>query len=107
MGSIQSFIEKHNGNFYQEAEKSAQTPIGKFTSQAKWGNTNFKGRKISVSIDEVGGANPVAELFRMKLVLETPMNDDLLIFPRSYWGRFFRNLYSKNIYSHYKFSGTK
>lgn len=114
MDIIQRFIEKHNGKYHEEFEKITHTSIGKYSYQAKRGEILYKGYKITVSINEVGGANPVSELFRMKLVSDTSFNTKILIFPRSYWSRMIRLiLTSKNgslantIHRQYKFTGSK
>ena len=115
MDIIQTFIKKHNGVYFEEFEKSTHTPIGKYSSQEIKGNIIYKGSKIKISIIEVGGADPVAEPFRMKILLDFPTRVDLLIFPRSYWSEVIRSFLSsrkdisikKLIAQQYKFTGQK
>ena len=114
MDIIKTFIERYNGKYSEEVEKSTHTPIGKYSSQAKRGNALYKGNKIIVSINEVGGADRISELFRMKLILDNSFDAELLVFPRSYWSRKLKILLSgkneslaKSISQQYKFSGAK
>lgn len=114
MDIIQAFIKKHNGRHHQESKKSIHTPTGKYSSQLKRGVVIYKGNKLSVSINEVSDADPVSELFKMKLINNVPLNVQLLIFPRSYWSIMFRSMFrvkidlpNKMIQRQYKFSGSK
>ena len=114
MEIIQTFIEKYGGVYHEEQESSAHSPIGKFTSQEKRGRVLYKGNKLTVFINEVGGANPVAELFRMKLIHENSFDTEILMFPRSYWSikfrRWFlskRNTLAEAIHQQYKFTGSR
>ena len=113
MNTIQSFIEKYNGNYTQEVEKSVNTHIGKYSSQAKQGSLIYKGSKLRISINEVGDADPVSRPLRIKLFLEKPITFDFFIFPRSYWNKKIRSVFSnknnsliKSIKNQYSFSGS-
>lgn len=113
MNIIQSFIEKHNGYYTQEIEKSVNTPIGKYSSQAKLGSLIYKGSNLKISINEVGGADPISQPLRIKLFLENPIPFDFFIFPRSYWNKKIRSVFGTNnnslvkaIKSQYSFSGS-
>ena len=114
MNPIQQFVEKYNGIYNEELEKGTHTSVGKYTSQPKWGRLLYKSSKLSVSIDEVSGANPTSELFRMKLILESHSDIELLIYPRSYLSRLWRERFIDKrvsslgtINAQYKFTGDK
>jgi len=113
MNTIQSFIEKYNGSYTQEVEKSVNTHIGKYSSQAKQGSLIYKGRKLKISINEVGGADPVSRPLRIKLFLDKPILFDFFIYPRSYWNKIIRSVFGnknnsllKSIKDQYSFSGS-
>ena len=114
MNPIQEFIEKYNGVYHEEVEKVTYTPQGKYTSQAKWGKLIFQESSITLSIDEIGGADPVTEPFRMVMKLDTATSTELLIYPRSYLGRLLRERFLNNnspsiqtIHAQYRFTGNK
>tara|TARA_B100000809_G_C14977250_1_gene473167 strand:+ start:380 stop:910 length:531 start_codon:yes stop_codon:yes gene_type:complete len=113
MKTIQSFIEKHNGNYTQEVEKSVNTHVGKYSSQAKIGSLIYKGSKLKIAINEVGGADPISQPLRIKLYLDKPILFDFFIFPRSYWNQKIRSVFGnkkisliKSIKKQYSFSGS-
>ncbi|MFT5823548.1 MAG: hypothetical protein ACI8ZM_004810 [Crocinitomix sp.] len=114
MNIIETFITKYNGIYFEEEEKSAHTPHGKYITQAKSGKTFYKGNKIAVGFNEVGGANNDSELFRMKMILDKPLDVEFLLFPRSFWSRMFRVLFfgknssiEEKINQQYQFTGSK
>jgi hypothetical protein len=114
MNIIKAFLEKYNGNYFEEEEQSAHTPHGKYITQAKSGKTYYKENKITVGFNEVGGANNDSELFRMKLILDVPFDKEFLIFPRYYWSRIFRVFFfgknssvEEKINQQYQFTGSK
>jgi hypothetical protein len=114
MKTIQSFIEKHNGNYTQEIEKSVNTFNGKYRSQAKIGSLIYKGSKLKISINEVGGADPFSQPVRIKIFLDKPILFDFFIFPRSYWNKKIKSVFGnknnaliKSIKDQYSISGSK
>ena len=70
MKTIQSFIEKHNGNYTQEIVKFVNTFNCKQRSQAKIGSLIYKGSKLKISINEVGGADLFSQPLRIKNFLD-------------------------------------
>lgn len=95
MGIIKAFIDKYEGDYLEGIERTGHSTIGNFSSQPKSGKLIYKGNKIKVAINEVGGANTFSELFRMKLFLDSGFDSELMIFPRSYWSRKLRGLFQK------------
>ncbi len=78
------------------------------------GKLKYKESSITMSIDEVSGADPVTEPFRMVMKLDKPSSIELLIYPHSYLGRRFRERFlNKNspslqtIHAQYRFTGNK
>lgn len=113
MNTIQSFVEKYNGNYKQEVKKSVNTPVGQYSSQPKIGNLIYKGSKMKISINEVGGADPISQPLRIKVFIEKPMLFDFYIFPRSYWSKKIRSIWGnrsnsliESIKHQYSFSGS-
>jgi hypothetical protein len=108
MSTIENFISKYSGKLYEGEFKSAHSPFGRYDYQQRKGIVNFKGQEIYLGINEVGGANPIGEPFRMKLIRENPLRIRFLIQPRGYWARTFRALWassSKVFKINYRYKG--
>lgn len=110
MNLLKNFAEKNNGTYSEEIIKEAYSPIGKMIYQPKSAYFIITGSKISVNLNEVGGAIPTAEPFRITLHLKNKCRNTLEIYPVSLWERILENVFhSKNITirDHYIFKGNK
>ena len=87
MNIIQELTEKYSGKYSEDLNKSVNSPIGKYTFQPKSGIIEVDGTKISISLNEVGGANPATEPFRMTLYLDKAYETQLTIFPKTFWNK--------------------
>jgi hypothetical protein len=85
MNIIEESTKKYNGNYSEELTKNVSTPIGRYIYQPKSGILEIDGTKISVNINEVGGAMPVTEPFRITLHLDKTYQTELTIFPKNLW----------------------
>lgn len=85
MNIIEELTKKYNGNYTEETAKNVNSPIGKYTYQPKNGIIEIDGTKISVNINEVGGATPVTEPIRITLFLDKTYETELTIFPKDFW----------------------
>ena len=88
MNIIEELTKKYNGNYSEEMTKNVNSPIGKYIYQPKSGIIEIDGTKISININEVGGANPVTEPFRITLHLDKSYQTELTIFPKGLWNEF-------------------
>lgn len=98
MNLLKNFAEKNNGNYKEETIKEAFTSIGKMIYQPKSARFLVGGSKISVNLNEVGGAIPTAEPFRITLHLKNECGKSLEIYPVSIWERILQKFFpSKRI----------
>lgn len=98
MNLLKSFAEKNDGHYTEENIKKAFSPIGKSIYQPKSAYFTIGGSKISVNLNEVGGAIPTSEPFRITLHLSKKANVRLEIYPVSSWERIIQRVFqSKNI----------
>jgi hypothetical protein len=88
MNIIQELTEKYSGKYSEDLNKSVNSPIGKYVYQPKNGIIEVDGTKISINLNEVGGANPVTEPFRITLHLDKTYATELTIFPKDLWNEF-------------------
>lgn len=63
MNIIQEIIEKYNGKYSEDLNTTVSSPIGQLVYQPKRGIIEVDGTKISIGLNEVGGAMPVTEPF--------------------------------------------
>jgi hypothetical protein len=88
MNIIQEITEKYSGKYSEDLTKSVNNPIGKYVYQPKNGIIEVEGTKISININEVGGAMPVTEPFRITLHLEKTYDTELSAYPKDLWNLF-------------------
>ncbi|PHR72195.1 MAG: hypothetical protein COA67_05135 [Lutibacter sp.] len=82
MNIIEELIEKYNGKYSEDLTKSLNSPIGKYVYQPKKGVIHVDGTKISINLNDVGGAMPVTEPFKIILHLDKMYEYKLIIFPK-------------------------
>ncbi|SRX55541.1 hypothetical protein [Aequorivita sp. CIP111184] len=110
MSLLKNFAEKNNGTYTEESIKEAFSPIGKLIYQPKSAYFMIGESKISVNLNEVGGAIPTAEPFRITLHLQNKNKNTLEIYPVSFWEIIFQNVFPSNqilIKGSYIFKGNK
>lgn len=114
MGVIREFVRKYGGEYKEMPLKATNTTIGHYTFQPKEGHVLFNGSHLFLFINDVGGANPISEPFRMRLRLKTSTKFNLSVVTRSFWNRIFSRIHSKkksvlpkSIRRQYKFSGSE
>jgi hypothetical protein len=95
MNIIQELTEKYSGKYSEDLIKSINSPIGKYVYQPKNGIIEVDGTKISINLNEVGGAMPVTEPFRISLHLDKKYETELTIFPIDSWNKFLNFLFPK------------
>ena len=88
MNIIQELTDKYNGKYSEDLTKNVNSPIGKYIYQPKNGIIEVDGTKISINLNEVGGAMPVTEPFRITLHLDKTYETKLTIFPKDLWNTF-------------------
>tara|TARA_R110000868_G_scaffold108381_2_gene295898 strand:+ start:767 stop:1324 length:558 start_codon:yes stop_codon:yes gene_type:complete len=88
MNIIQELTEKYNGKYSEDLAKNVNSPIGKYVYQPKNGIIEVDGTKISINLNEVDGAMPVTEPFRITLHLDKTYETELTIFPKDLWNEF-------------------
>jgi hypothetical protein len=88
MNIIQELTEKYNGKYSEKQTTSFSGPTGKYSYQPKKGILNIDGTKISINLNEVGGAMYGTEPFRIILYLDKKYGIELNMFPKSLWNRF-------------------
>ena len=95
MNIIQELTEKYSGKYSEDLTKSVNSPIGKYIYQPKSGIIEVDGTKISINLNEVGGAMPVTEPFRIYLHLDKKYETELTIFPIDSWNKLMNFIYPK------------
>ena len=93
MGNIKNFAEKHDGHYKEENIKNVYSLIGRMISQPKRANFVIDGSKISLNIDEVGGAIPTAEPFRITLHLNEFHGNSIEIYPATFLDIIFHKIF--------------
>lgn len=93
MNLLKRFAEKNDGHYTEESIKEAFSPIGKMIYQPKSAYFKIGGSKISVNLNEVGGAIPTAEPFRITLHLNNKCGKILDIYPVTYWDRILQSIF--------------
>jgi len=88
MSIIQELTEKYNGKYSEESTTSFNSPAGKYSYQPKSGIINIDGTKISINLNEVGGAMYGTEPFRITLYLDKKYGIEFNIFRKSFWSSF-------------------
>ncbi len=95
MNIIQELTEKYSGKYSEESTKNVNSPIGKYVYEPKSGIIEVDGTKISINLNEVGGAMPVTEPFRIRLHLDKTYKTELTIFPIDSWNKLLNFLFPK------------
>jgi hypothetical protein len=88
MSIIQELTEKYNGIYSEDQTSSFSGPTGKYSYQQKSGIIDFDGTKISINLNEVGGAMYGTEPFRITLHLDKTYEVEFNVFPKTLWDRF-------------------
>ena len=96
MNIIEELSKKYSGIYSEEQAKNVNSPIGKYTYQPKKGLIEVDGTKISVNLNEVGGATPTAEPFRIILYLEKFYKTELTIYPKDFWNNLLDFVFPRN-----------
>ncbi len=84
--------------------------MGRMIYQPKKAKFLICGSKISINIDEVGGAIPTSEPFRITLHLNKKSGESLEIYPSSFMDNLFQKLFSlkkKIVKNKYIFKGNE
>tara|TARA_R110002050_G_scaffold68056_1_gene147574 strand:- start:282 stop:824 length:543 start_codon:yes stop_codon:yes gene_type:complete len=108
MEIIKDFAENQNGYYEEDNIKNVFSHMGRMIYQPKKAKFLIDGSKISINIDEVGGAIPTAEPLRITLHLIKKSGESLEIYPSSFMENVFQKLISfKNIQlkNNYVFKG--
>jgi len=114
MNIIKELTEKYGGKYSEDLTKSVNSPMGKYVFQPKSGVIEVDGTKISINLNEVGGAVRVAEPLRITLHLDKTYETELTMFPKGLWNKLLdfilpkRNAFvPKPILKQFWFSGNK
>lgn len=98
MNIIQDFAEKHNGYYEVDDVKNVFSLLGRMVYQPKTAKFLIAGSKISINLNEVGGAIPTAEPYRITLRLRHKNRELLEIYPVTFFERIVLKLFpSKNM----------
>ncbi|MCZ4318604.1 hypothetical protein O4H26_06345 [Aequorivita viscosa] len=98
MTILKNFAKKQNGYYEENDVKNVFSHIGRMIYQPKKAKFIIGGSKISINIDEVGGAIPTAEPFRIMLHLNKACGNSLEIYPASFMEKIFQKIFSfKNL----------
>lgn len=114
MNIIKELTEKYDGKYSEDVAKGINSPSGKYLYHPKSGIIEVDGTKISINLNEVGGAARATEPFRITLHLDKIYDTKLTILPKSLWNRFLdfiltkrREFIPKSIRKQFSFSGNK
>ncbi len=114
MNIIQELTEKYSGKYSEESTINVNSQIGKYLYQPKSGIIELDGTKISINLNDVTGAMPVTEPFRITLHLDKTYATELTIFPIDLWNKFLnfiipqrRKFVPKSIVKQFWFGGNK
>lgn len=114
MNIIEEITKKYNGNYSEEFTKQTNTISGKYTFQPKRGVIDVDGTKISINLNEVGGASPITEPIRIILHLNKIESSELFIYPIGIWETIINFIKPKSIPTisneirkQFKFEGNK
>ncbi len=110
MNLVKNFAEKHDGYYEEESIKNVYSQIGRLIYQPKKATFLIAGSKISINIDEVGGAVPTAEPFRITLHLNKNFENSLEIYPSSFLEAIFQKILPakiKKLKNKYIFKGNE
>ncbi|MCK8482322.1 hypothetical protein [Psychroserpens algicola] len=88
MSIIQEITKKYIGKYSEEPIKSFSGPTGKYVYQPKSEIIDLDGTKISINLNEVGGAMYGTEPFRITLYLDKTYETELTIYPKDLWNVF-------------------
>lgn len=110
MNLIKDFAEKHNGYYEEENINNIFSLLGRMVYQPKTAKFLIAGSRISINLDEVGGAIPTAEPYRITLHLNNKIRESLEIYPITFLEKLIlRLLPSKNkiLKTKYVFKGNE
>ena len=88
MNIIKELTAKYSGKYSEDLTKNISSPIGKYVYQPKTGIIEVDGTKISINLNEVSGAMPVTEPFRITLHLDKTYETEFTLFPKDSWNQF-------------------
>ena len=107
MSILEDFLIKMNGKYTSEPLIKSHTPEGLRTSQIARGSLDYKEYRFDFWINETG-----IDPLRIKAQLNEPLDSNISIYPRGYWGKVFSGLkpnwkfsFSNKIHQQYSFSG--
>jgi len=95
MSIIKEISEKYNGKYSEDPTASFNSPSGKYSYQPKNGIINIDGSKISINLNEVGGAMYGTEPFRITLYLDKKYPTEFNLFPKDLWNKLLDFLFPK------------
>ena len=110
MNLIKDFAEKHDGYYEEENIKNIFSHLGRMVYQPKTAKFLITGSRISINLDEVGGAIPTAEPYRITLHLNKKSEESLEIYPISFLERIIQKLLpsrNKKFKNKYVFKGNE
>ena len=94
MNIINQLTEKYGGKYSENETTEFISPIGKYTYQPKKGKIEIDGKKFTFNLNEVGGATPITEPYRIILFLEKE-SEELEIYPRNNLQKFLLQITGK------------
>lgn len=110
MNLIKDFAEKNNGYYKEENIKNVFSILGRMVYQPKRAKFLIAGSKISINLDEVGGAIPTAEPYRITLHLTDNNTETLEIYPVAFLEKIIHKLLpakNKKLKIKYLFKGNE
>ncbi|CAM3481438.1 hypothetical protein [Aequorivita lipolytica] len=97
MNLNKNFAQKNDGYYEEENIKNIFSILGRMVYQPKKAKFLINGSKISMNLDEVGGAIPTAEPYRITLHLSRNNLESIEIYPVTFLEKIIRKLFpSKN-----------
>jgi hypothetical protein len=93
MNLLKKISEKNNGDYSEENIKETYSTIGTLIYQPKKAQFTIDGSKLSVNLNEVGGAIPSADPFRITLYLKQKLGQGLEVYPATFWERIFHDYF--------------
>ncbi|WGF92667.1 hypothetical protein [Aequorivita marisscotiae] len=107
MNLIKNFAENEGGSYEEESVKNVFSQIGRLIYQPKKALFKIGNSQFSINLDEVGGAIPTAEPFRITLHLDKNFQNTLEIYPSSFVEKILQKMLSakKKLRNNYTFIG--
>ncbi len=110
MNIIKDFAEKHDGYYEEDDIKNIFSLLGRMVYQPKTAKFLIAGSKISINLNEVGGAIPTAEPYRITLHLKHKNRELLEIYPVTFFERIVQKFFptkNKKLKKKYLFRGNE